>query len=307
MTRHLTVFVAAMVALLSNVAASANTFYLASYGKDTATCAIDAPCRSLSTALAKSDVGDTITCLDSVASAGAIISKSVDIDCRAAGHTLRDVYATLNGTSFFSIIVNIPVNQNDPGRTVRLRGLSLVGAANTAGLFIVAAASVFVEGMAISNNGIQGILDQRSGGQTKLFITDSIIRNNGGAGIVASAGATGVVVLDNVRSENNAYGIAVGTGNNAAISRSVFSGNSIAGVEGDPGAQVILDNSTITHNNIGVQSFSSVRLSNDNIGFNNTAISGSAGTFGNNRFSGNVSPGTALMPIGGATSDLGQQ
>jgi len=43
------------------------------------------------------------------------------------------------------------------------------------------------------------------------------------------------------------------------------------------------------------------------ITFNSTAISGSAGTFGNNRFSGNGALGTVLTPLGGATSDLGQQ
>ena len=115
------------------------------------------------------------------------------------------------------------------------------------------------------------------------------------------------MVLDNVRSENNAYGIAVATGNNVTINRSVLSGNSAAGVEGDGGAQIIVDQSTITNNNIGVQSSFSVRLSNNNIAFNNVAISGASGTFGNNRFSGNGSIGTAPTPIGGATSDLGQQ
>ena len=90
-------------------------------------------------------------------------------------------------------------------------------------------------------------------------------------------------------------------------SRSVFTGNSSAGVEGDAGAQVVVDNSTITHNNIGVQSASSVRMSNNNIAFNNTAISGVSGTFGNNRFSGNGTIGTGPTPLGGASSDLGQQ
>jgi hypothetical protein len=47
--------------------------------------------------------------------------------------------------------------------------------------------------------------------------------------------------------------------------------------------------------------------SNNNIAFNKTAISGATGTFGNNRFSGNLSAGTAPSPLGGATSDLGQQ
>ena len=113
--------------------------------------------------------------------------------------------------------------------------------------------------------------------------------------------------VDNVRSENNAYGIAAASGNNVSISHSVLSGNSNAGVEGDAGAQIVVDNSTITHNSIGVQSASSIRLSNNDIAFNNTAVSGSSGTFGNNRFSGNGSIGTAPTPLGGASSDLGQQ
>jgi hypothetical protein len=307
MTRHLTVFLAVMVALLSNVAASAATFYVASYGVDSATCAIDAPCRSLPTALTKSGVGDTITCLDSIASGGIIITKSIDIDCRAAGHTLRDSFATLNNNSFFSIIINVAVNQNDPARTVRLRGLSLSGSTNTAGIFIIAAAAVFLEDMVISNNGIQGIFDQRSGGQTKLFITDSIIRNNGGAGIALGSQGPNTNVLDNVRSEYNAYGLAAAAGNNVLVNRSVMSGNSVAGVEADTGAQVVVDNSAISHNNVGVQSNSSVRLSNDDIAFNNLALSGMAGTFGNNRLSGNSAVGTAPMPVGSASQDLGQQ
>jgi hypothetical protein len=56
-----------------------------------------------------------------------------------------------------------------------------------------------------------------------------------------------------------------------------------------------------------VQSVGSVRLSNNDIAFNSTAISGPSGTFGNNRFSGNSAFGTALSALGGATSDLGQQ
>jgi hypothetical protein len=152
-----------------------------------------------------------------------------------------------------------------------------------------------------------GIQDARIGNPTKLFIKDSIIRNNGGPGIVVASPALSITVLDNVTSENNTYGIAVANGNSVAITRSVFSGNSVAGVEGDNGAKIILDNNTVTHNGQGIQSNSSVRLSNNNIAFNNTAISGFSGTFGNNRFSANVSFGTAPTALGGATSDLGQQ
>jgi hypothetical protein len=224
----------------------------------------------------------------------------------------RDSSLAVSDGNYANIVINIPAS--DPLRTVRLRGLSLDGGSSSAsprfpdrGIDIQAAAAVYIEDCVVSNMNKQGIYDHRTGGQTKLFIKDTIVSNNGGAGIVAASAAVGITVLDNVTSENNTYGIAVATGNNVAITRSAFSGNSAAGVEGDSGAQIVLDSSTVTHNNQGIQSNSSVRISNSNIAFNNTAISGSTGSFGNNRFSGNVSLGTAPTPLGAASSDLGQQ
>ena len=122
---------------------------------------------------------------------------------------------------------------------------------------------------------------------------------------VAVSAAVGITVLDGVTSEKNAYGIAVGTGNNVVIRNSVFSGNSTAGIEGDPGSQIVVSNSTISNNNIGVQSASSVRIYNNDISFNNAAFSGAAGTMGLNRYSGNVSMGTAPAAIAGAPADIG--
>jgi hypothetical protein len=84
-----------------------------------------------------------------------------------------------------------------------------------------------------------------------------------------------------------------------------FNLGGLAGIEGDPGAQIVATNSTISHNNIGVQSFSSVRLRNTNISFNNTAVTGASGSLGGNSFSGNSSVGTAPTPIAGAPSDIG--
>jgi len=86
-----------------------------------------------------------------------------------------------------------------------------------------------------------------------------------------------------------------------------MSGNTGAGVEADGGAQVVVNNSTISYNNVGVASTQSVRLSNNDIAFNATAVTGSSGTFGNNRFSGNGTIGTPPVALGGASSDLGQQ
>ena len=291
--------------------ARATTFFVTSNGSDSAACTQAAPCATIAHALAVAAVNDTIFCVNGVTGPALNITKSIDINCSGAQAVLRDSSAP--GTPFgTSILINIPVSSNDPLRTVRLRGISIIGVGATRrsidrGIEIDAAAVVSIENVVVSDMNVWGILDIRGEGQTKLFITDSIIRNCGGPGIVAAAAATGIAVLDNVRLENNLFGLAVAAGNNVTVSRSVLSGNSAAGVEGDGGSQIIVDGSTISHNGIGVQSTSSIRLSNNNIAFNATAISGSAGTFGNNRFSGNTSAGTAPTPLGGASSDFAQQ
>ena len=296
-----------LIAVCLGAPAHAASLYVGTSGTDTPTCgATTAPCFSLSRALANALVNDSIFCLDTVNGNPLTITKSVDIDCSAGRVSIRDAGV---GAAIF---INIPVGASDPFRTVRLRGFSINGSGDTVklinqGIDILSAAVVYVEEVVVSDTVQQGIRDRRTGGQTKLFITDSIIRNCSGAGIVAAAQLANSVVLDNVRSEGNVYGVAAAAGNNVAINRSVLSGNSTAGVEGDGGSQIVVNNSTITHNSVGVQSSSSIRLSNNDIAFNLTAISGASGTFGNNRFSGNFSLGTAPTPLGGASSDLGQQ
>jgi hypothetical protein len=315
-------FVAAGACCSAGAAAqSGGDVFVASYGDDGAGCGgAPTPCRTLSVAAGLIGANGRITCLDGGNFMPLTITKSVTLNCG-----IGNSYIGSAGSGLTGITIAIAASASDPQRTVRIRGIGIYGASSMTGtggsggggagivrtmprgISITSAAAVYLENVVVSDVQQQGILDQRSDGQTKLFVTNSIISGNGGAGIVAASAAVGITVLDNVTSENNTYGIAVGTGNNVAITRSVFSGNSAAGVEGDPGAQIILDGSTVTHNNIGVLSISSVRLSNNNIGFNNTAISGSAATFGNNRFSGNGTIGTAPAALGGATSDLGQQ
>ena len=306
--RYISSAILLLLAIGVDTRAHANFLFVASTGNHLSSCTQTAPCASLAEAITFAIPNDTIVCVDAIGDSGAIlIDKSIEIEC--SGNR-----AAMGGGLTFgaSISINIPVSVNDPFRTVRLRGLTIdgglaVGPVKPRGIDIVSAAVVSIEDVVVSNMTLQGIIDRRTGGQTKLFITDSIIRNNSGPGIVAAAAAPGAVVLDNVRSENNAYGIAVAAGNSVVVNRSVISGNSVAGVIGDGGAQVVVNNSTISHNNIGVYSSQSVRLSNNDIAFNSTAITGSSGTFGNNRFSGNGTMGTPPAGLGGASSDLGQQ
>ena len=294
--------------------------YVASTGDDTAVCSAAAPCRTLDKATGIIGANGRVTCLSGGDFRPVTITQSVTINCDTGHSYIGSGPANLTG-----ITISIPVSASDPQRTVRIRGLGIFGAASSTGtggsggggagitrtmprgILITSAAVVYLENVVVSDAQQQGILDQRSGGQTRLYITDSIISNNGGVGVAIAAQGPTATVLDNVRLENNIYGLAAANGNGVVLNRSVMSGNTIAGVEGDGGSQIVVNNSTVSHNGTGVQSNSSVRLSNNDIAFNSIAISGASGSFGNNRFSGNSSAGTAPTPMGGASSDLGQQ
>jgi Right handed beta helix region len=306
--------VALVGAALMSSPSDAGTYYVdGSAPTANATCLASAPCSTISKALANAGPGDAIICLSAPDRDTLNIKNSVTIDCSAARGAVRDFTTTVSGLKV-GIVINIPAASTDPLRTVRLRGLTIDGTASPTfspsgrvydvGIDILAASAVYIEDCVIANVNQVGIYDHRSGGQTRLIVTDSIISGAAGGGIIAAAGGTTMVVLDNVRSENNGYGIAVATGNNAIINRSVFSGNSTAGVEGDSGSQITLENSVISHNNFGVQSSSSVRLANNNISFNNTAIAGTSASLGNNRFSGNISLGTPPTRLTGAPADI---
>jgi hypothetical protein len=91
------------------------------------------------------------------------------------------------------------------------------------------------------------------------------------------------------------------------VFRSVFSGNTQAGLEADPGAELNVDASVTSNNGIGVQALGTIRLANTDIAFNGTGISGTTQSFGNNRISGNGSAGTAPSLIGANSPPFGQQ
>lgn len=87
------------------------------------------------------------------------------------------------------------------------------------------------------------------------------------------------------------------------VRNSTLSGNAQAGAAADGGAQITLENSTITNNNVGVLG-GTVRLLRNNISFNNQAIQGTATSLGGNVFSGNSTAGAAPTLASGASGDV---
>jgi hypothetical protein len=272
-------------------------------GSDSNACTSASPCATFAHALSVTNDPGEVSCLDSGGfDVVLVITISVTVNCSG----------TVAATSFMgSVGCANGIAVNAPGKVVSLRGLNLNGfsAAGCAlsGILIQAAAAVNIEDCVIESFPQKGILDTRTTGLTKLAIKNTIVRYNGSAGIVAGAAPKNSVVLENVHSVGNTYGIAVATGNNVVISRSVMSENAIAGIEADPGAEVYVENTKISHNvSYGVLALGTVVLANSDIAFNTSSISGSTTSFGNNRLFGNGG-GTAPTPVGGVSTDFGQQ
>lgn len=318
-TRLLAMLSGAIFALLIAVApanAQAPGTWVSGVGDDVNPCSRTAPCKTFAGAISKTAVNGEIRCLDPGGFGAVTITKSITIDC-------HEMYASILNSSVNGIVVNFDLFQaTDTRRTVRLRNLNINGV-NTGliGIKIVGGAAsagseVHIEDILIDgqfSGGARGISDERTGGG-EIYITDTTVRNTGATGIaiVPTSGATTIhAVLDNVRVENCNFGTAFGSGVRAMINRSVFSGNTQAGVEaeGPSGAtEVNVTGSVMSSNGIGVQNGGgtvTIRLADNDLAFNTTAVSGATQSFGTNRISGSV--GTVPVFIGADAPAKGQR
>ncbi|HZO46795.1 MAG TPA: right-handed parallel beta-helix repeat-containing protein [Xanthobacteraceae bacterium] len=290
--------------------AQATRTWVSGVGDDANPCSRTAPCKTFAGAISKTFINGEISCLDPGGFGAVTITKSITIDC-------HEILASILASGTNGIIINIAANANDPLRTVRLRNISINGTGASGavgtrtginGIRIDQALNVFVEDMLITGFSQRGILDQRSVAG-KLYIKNSTIRDNAGPGIAVAPSAIVEAKIVNVHSELNSFGIAVGANGRVMVSNSTFTGNSAVGVEADPNGSLTVSHSVMSSNGLGVQAGggSFVRLSNNDITFNGTAIGGATLSFGNNRIAGNTAAGTAPTPVGADSHDKGQQ
>jgi hypothetical protein len=317
--RLLTVLFGATLALLLAVApaqAQATRTWVSGVGDDANPCSRTAPCKTFAGAISKTAVNGEINCLDPGGFGAVTITKSITIDC-------HEIFASILNSGTNGIIINFDSFQvADVRRTVRLRNL-IINGANTGiiGIRIIGAAQsagseVHIEDILIDGmfgGTARGISDERSGGG-ELYITNTTVRNTGATGIVVlpASGATKIdAMLENVRVENCNFGIALNNGARVMINRSVFTGNTQAGVHAEGplgGVEVNVNDSVMASNGIGVQNLVgtvTIRLSNNDIAFNTTAVNGATQSFGNNRISGTV--GTVPTFIGADAPAKGQR
>jgi hypothetical protein len=305
-------FAMALAATPAN--AQASRTWVSGVGDDANPCSRTAPCKTFAGAISKTATNGEINCLDPGGFGGLTITKSITVDCHEIYGSI--LVAGVNG-------ITIPFDNfagTDARRTVRLRNLNFNGVdTGTNGIRITGGAGSANSEVVIQDcmiDGFQGspgrgISDERTGGG-KILITNTTVRNNAGTGITINPaagtanGATIHAIIDNVYSFNNLAGFASGSSVKMMLNRSVASGNSGAGffAEGTFSlGELSVDNSVSSNNGTGVQNGGgaggvNIRLSNTDIAFNGTGITGSTSSFGNNRIAGNTAAGAAptLIP-----------
>jgi Right handed beta helix region len=294
----------ALFAISAPAHAQATRTWVSGVGSDADPCSRTAPCKTFAGAISKTAINGIINCIDSGAYGNVTIIHSVTIDCHDVFASVLAGQDAVNG-----IIINVAAGDpKDPWRTVRLRNIDIAGVGiGAAGVSIISAAAVIIEDGAVTGFTKQGIIDTRTEGGTTLAIKNTVVANNAGSG-VSAGGQNNNVVLDNVHSIKNSYGVSISKTNTVAINRSVLSNNVTAGVEADSGASMLMDGSVASYNGVGISaSGGAVAFGNSDVTFNSTAISGATTSFGNNRIFANTAAGTPPTPAGAAAPALGQQ
>lgn len=271
------VAVAAFLCLTGSLAfGQATRTWVSGVGDDANPCSRVAPCKTFAGAISKTAVGGEIDVLDPGGFGAVTITKSISIE--AVGVVAGVLVSGTNG-----IVVSAGATD-----VVVLRGLTLEGLGNTGllGVKFLAGGSLYVEDCTI-NSFQTGINIAPSSGQSHVFISDTVVRNNSSDGILfAPSGSASVSgTLRRVRTENNVS----------------------AGVEADGSypatADVILEGTTSANNAIGILSkgvYAKINLSNVAV-FDNAIgllpLSGNIVSFGNNRITDNGTDGSPTKTI----------
>jgi len=185
----LLVLVACATAAGSATQAADNTRYISITGDNANACTLAQPCRTLRRGIKETPEGGELRIRNSgLYGANATINKSMTI--------------TGNGNTVF--LDGILTVNPGPGAVVALRDLTLNGQGTiNAGANIDQAAAVHIERCVI--HGFTGDAIFVLGAGTRIFVFDSILRDNGGDGLRVGGGA--IAVISNSTFTNNLHGI----------------------------------------------------------------------------------------------------
>ena len=308
--------VASLILTFASMSHAQVRTWVSGVGSDANPCSRAAPCLTMSHAVAVTPVNGEVNCLDPGSYGSVSITKSITIDCHEvfAGHSPAATAILIN-FDLFAV--------SDTRKSVRLRNLNIQGRdSGVRGIRIFSSAAVPESAVHIEDCLIdgtfgapgRGIEDNRTGGG-RLLITNTTIRNTGGAAIshAPNSGSGRIdITVDNVRIYNCLFGIAITSGARLVVTNSLISGSTSAGLfaDGPLGASDLHANNLVLNNNataIQQSAGGTIRIANSQI--TNSTANGTVGavfSYGNNRTFGNAGV-TTLTPVGADSHDKGQQ
>ncbi len=304
--------VAAFLLTVTSMAnAQATRTWVSGVGDDVNPCSRTAPCKTFAGAISKTAVDGEIDALDSAGFGAVTITKAITID---GDSNIGGILAS----AVTGVLVNITATSGS--NVVELRNLSINGAGTTPGtngiriISSVANTAVFVEKCVIfgfRTSPGRGISDERTVAG-HLSVSDTLVKNNSGSGIVAIGSGGGTVDLNNVQVEKNgSSGIVVSGGlvnaGRLLVARNCVANKNVgAGFVAENGAKLDIIDSMTAYNATGIESDQAnteVRVSRSTI-TRNTANGLSLGggtilSYGSNEISGNA--GSEVFTVGGPT------
>jgi hypothetical protein len=308
---HRFVFVTlfSLVTLATSPAQAIFKAYVSSSGSDANICVVSSPCQSLTRGLAVADDGGEVSCLDGYgffSGSNVAISKSVTIDCGAAG-------------GFFP---NMTITIDSPGIVVRLRNLKMSGSLGlntSSAIAFTDGAALILENCLIQHYVGIAITFRPSAPGSQLLSKDSVSSNNGtapssggGLQVAPQSGGSAGVVLDHATFNFNVTAIVLNSGSGSiggTMRDSLVASNRSNGILTQAGSfiSLLIDRSLLSNNvgsaiqSSGASSF--VRIGSSTISANDTGVSVASGgtvqSFKDNKIFGNSTDGTPLTAVPG--------
>jgi hypothetical protein len=306
MRKRLTVHVLLMLLVLLAVSAAAHAqatrTWVSGVGDDANPCSRTAPCKTFAGAISKTATAGEINVLDPGGFGGVTITKSITISSEGF-----EAGVLVSGTN--AIIINAPTNA-----VVVLRGLDIEGlGTGLSGIKVLAAGVVHVENCTINNftqSGIEFVPTSATVTTSQLHVSNSIIRNNIGAGgtagihIKPGASVSAVGMIENTQLRNNTANLRVEdnssvTAKNTTAANS--SGSGFIAVSVSLAATLNLESCVAEGNAFGIRADganATVRFARCMIAGNGTGISSNASgkTISFTGTNANADSGTATGP-----------
>lgn len=238
-------------AFASFAQAQATRTWVSGVGDDANPCSRTAPCKTWAGAISKTACDGEIDALDPGGFGAVTITKSITLDGQG---TLASILAA--GTNGINVNISSPCGSN----WVQIRNLTINGAGTgLTGINIVGGSgtTVSIEDCVIFNfragNG-RGISDGRNTAG-KLYVQDTLLKNNSGDGLKIEGVGPIKASLDNVRSvSNGALGIHITQATNFLAARNTLANLNLTGFAADGGAKMDLINCMSAYNGTGVNS-----------------------------------------------------